>query len=67
MRRQMARGPSTFKQQDVTRAIRAAQAAGIEIQRIEIEIEPSKIVVVAGKPAEPDMDEATPNEWDGAT
>ena len=63
----VARGPSTFKQQDVTRAIRAAKAAGIEVQRIEIEIEPGKIVVVAGKPTEPNKVEATPNEWDGAT
>jgi hypothetical protein len=63
----VTRGPLTFKQQDVTRAIRAAKAAGIEVQRIEIEIEPHKIVVVAGKPTEPDREEATPNEWDGAT
>ena len=63
----MTRGPLTFKQQDVTRAIRAARAAGIEVQRIEIEIEPRKIVVVAGKPTEPNKVEATPNEWDGAT
>ncbi len=63
----VARGPSTFKQQDVTRAIRAARAAGIEVQRIEIEIDPGKIVVVAGKPTEPDIEDTTPNEWDGAT
>jgi hypothetical protein len=32
----MARAPSTFRQQDVTRAIRATQAAGVDIARIEI-------------------------------
>jgi len=32
----MAHVPSRFRQQDVTRAIRAAKAAGLEIQRFEI-------------------------------
>ena len=32
----MARGPCTFKQQDVTRALKAA-AAGIGVQRFEID------------------------------
>lgn len=44
----MARGPCTFKQQDVTRALRAAVAAGIEVQRYEIDKD-GKIVVVTGK------------------
>jgi hypothetical protein len=34
----MARAPSTFRQQDVTRAIRAAIAAGVDIARIEVAI-----------------------------
>jgi hypothetical protein len=58
----MARGPCTFKKRDVTRALRAAVAAGIEVQRIEIDRE-GKIVVVAGKPQEP-ADENRGNEWD---
>ena len=33
----MARRPCTFKQQDLTRALRGAIAAGITIQRVEIE------------------------------
>jgi hypothetical protein len=33
----MARPPSTFRQQDVTRAIRAAIAAGVDIARIEVD------------------------------
>ena len=44
----MARGPCTFRQHDVTRALRATVAAGIEVQRIEIDKD-GKIVVVTGK------------------
>jgi hypothetical protein len=47
----MARGPCTFRQQDVTRALRATVAAGIEVERIEIDKD-GKIVVVTGKPKE---------------
>src|SRR5262249_39334126 len=32
----MARAPSTFRQKDVTRAIRAAIAGGVDIARIEV-------------------------------
>src|SRR5260221_659729 len=33
----MARAPSTFRQQDVTRAIKAAVAAGVHIPRVEVD------------------------------
>jgi hypothetical protein len=42
----MARGVLTFRQQDVTRALRAAAAAGIEVRRVEIEH--GKIVLIFG-------------------
>jgi hypothetical protein len=42
----MARRPCTFKQQDVTRALRGAIAAGIAILRVEID-KAGKIVIVA--------------------
>jgi hypothetical protein len=38
-----------FKQTDVTRALKGALAAGIDVARIEIE--DGKIVVVRGKPS----------------
>ena len=63
----MARGPHTFRQQDVTRALRATVAAGIEVRRIEIDKE-GKIVVVAGKPPETSHDGGDQrNEWDTVT
>ena len=43
----MARAPSTFRQQDVTRAIRAAIAAGVDIARIEV-AKDGRIVIVTG-------------------
>ena len=33
----MSRGPSTFHQQDVTRAIRAVVGAGVGVQRVEVD------------------------------
>jgi hypothetical protein len=41
----MARRPATFRQQDVTRALRAARAAGLEVTGYEIEPTTGKIVV----------------------
>ena len=41
----MARPPSTFRQQDVTRAIRGALAAGVDIVRIDV-TKDGKIVIV---------------------
>jgi len=43
----MAKGACTFKQQDVTRALRATRAAGVMVQRIEID-RTGKIVLITG-------------------
>jgi hypothetical protein len=45
----MARGRCTFRQKDVTRALRATVAAGIEVQRVEV-AQDGKIVLVVGTP-----------------
>lgn len=58
----MSRGPSNFRQTDVTRALRATEAAGRTVKRIEIEN--GKIVVVIGEPNEPNADNVEKNEWD---
>ncbi len=58
----MARGSCTFRQRDVTKAVKAVAAAGVEIARVEIDRN-GKIIVVTGKPAETTED-AQCNEWD---
>jgi hypothetical protein len=47
----MKRAPSAFRQQDVTRAVKAVVAAGVEIARVEID-KAGKIVIVTGKALE---------------
>ena len=59
----MSRGPSTFRQQDVTRVLRATAAAGIEVERVEIGRD-GKIVVFAGTAKEPADNVKEGNEWD---
>ena len=51
----MARSPSTFRQQDVTRAVKALAAAGVSIARVEISRD-GKIVLVPLRPAGPQDD-----------
>ena len=58
----MARAPSTFRQRDLTAAIKAAVAAGVEVKRVEVDRD-GKVVVVIGKPCEHVNDE-TSNPWD---
>ena len=63
----MARGPCTFRQQDVTRALRAAKAAGLAVDRVEID-RAGKIVIVAEKmdAAKTGFSNNPVNEWDAA-
>jgi hypothetical protein len=61
----VARAPSTFRQQDVTRAVKAVTAAGVHIARVEID-KTGKIVIITadGTGRSGEMMEA--NEWDRA-
>jgi hypothetical protein len=43
------RSPSAFKKSDLTRAMKAVQAAGLDIARVEI-AKDGAIIVVPGKP-----------------
>jgi hypothetical protein len=58
----MARGCCTFKQSDVTRAVKAVVAAGVEVARVEIDRD-GRIVVVAGQ-ATARGNGGEVNEWD---
>jgi hypothetical protein len=43
----MSRGPATFRQRDLTAAVKAMRAAGCEVVRVEIGKD-GKIIVVTG-------------------
>jgi hypothetical protein len=59
----MGRKPSTFRKRDLTRAVEAVIAAGVQVARVEI-AKDGRIVVVsqvgAGNPISVEMR----NEWD---
>lgn len=57
----MPRGPCKFRQRDVTKAVRAVVAAGVQVARVEVDKD-GRIVVIAGK------SESNPasNPWDEA-
>jgi hypothetical protein len=60
----MARGAQTFRQADITRAIKAAVRAGVPVARVEVSPE-GRIIVIAGKPREEEQNPTTEaNEWD---
>ena len=42
----MSRSPSNFRQQDVSRVIKAAKTAGLELVRVEVDPKTAKIVLV---------------------
>ena len=44
----MARGPLTFRQRDLVRALKGTKAAGLEVSKVEIDKD-GKIVVIIGK------------------
>ena len=55
----MARAPSTFRQRDVTRAVKAVTAAGVHIARVEID-KTGKIIIITANTT----DQREANEWD---
>jgi hypothetical protein len=59
----MPKARQLFRRTDLTRGIKGAVAAGVEIMRAEIDSTTGKIVLVFGKS---DASTGNPNEWDGA-
>jgi hypothetical protein len=60
----MSRAPSTFRQQDVTKAVKAVAAAGVHIARVEID-KAGKIVIITTDATDNHPGErAEVNEWD---
>ncbi|MFG1241920.1 hypothetical protein V5F31_06005 [Xanthobacter sp. V7C-4] len=65
----MSRGPATFRQRDMTAAVKAVTAAGLDIARIELD-KSGKIVIIPGRREEPAREgqggeePLEVNEWD---
>jgi hypothetical protein len=61
----MSRGPQTFRQRDVSAAIKAAKVAGCEVARVEVDKNGRIIVILAnGKEQAAEKSGGCDNEWD---
>jgi hypothetical protein len=58
----MPRGQCTFRQGDVTKAVKAVLAAGVRVARVEVD-RAGRIVVIAGEPATAEQAKEV-GEWD---
>jgi hypothetical protein len=62
----MSRGPQSFKQADVTKALKAAEKAGFGVSRCEIDPRTGKVVIIAGaRDTRAETGSFEANEWDG--
>jgi hypothetical protein len=58
----MPRGLCTFRQGDVTKAVKAVVAAGVHVVRVEVD-RVGRIVIIVGEPVAADRTKEA-NEWD---
>jgi hypothetical protein len=61
-----SRPPSAFRQRDVTRAIRAAAAAGVDIARVEVTKAGTIVIVTTAAAAVPTQEGSDDNPWNQA-
>lgn len=59
----MSRGTCTFRQRDVTAAVKAVVAAGVAVTRVELD-KSGKIVIIAGGPNDKIEESGGKSEWD---
>ena len=64
LRARKQRGPLSFKETDVKRAIRSVIEAGLQVAGVEINPKTGSIMVHAGKPGELPVEADEPNPWD---
>jgi hypothetical protein len=62
----MARAPSTFRQSDITRAVKAVVAAGLRVAGVKIDSQKGAIEIVTAREGAQDSTLPTQegNEWD---
>lgn len=58
----MSRRPSTFRQRDVARLVKAATGAGLKVSGVRVDVKTGMIEVVTGD--SPAQDSSELNEWD---
>jgi hypothetical protein len=59
----MSRGPCTFREADIRRALRAAKAAGVSVDIIRIDCVSGDLVIMT-KRTDDAAEDASRNEWD---
>ena len=60
----MTRGPCTFRQTDIARAIRAVRSAGLPVSGVTVDPQTGVITVATGEPKAQDSGSREGNEWD---
>jgi hypothetical protein len=60
----MARAASTFRQNDLTRAVKGVIAAGVKIAQVELGKD-GKIILIADNGDRQPIEPEGKNEWDG--